>query len=215
MVNSDFVSDAELGSLVNTYVAELYDLLVAAYGQAYYASSYSFNTTSGTDSYPIQTIGGSGADFYQLLGIDVDLGGGILLTAEPFNFHNRNRYKQGVAIWTQGHPVGYRLHGSNIKFQPAPQGTYAVTIHYVPAPPVLAGADTFDGVAGWERYVVVCAAIALLQKEQSDPTVLLAEKASLTARINAMSRNRDAGEPDQVVDVRGRRWGRFGWGGLA
>lgn len=207
MVNSDFVSDVEVGGLVNTYVAELYDLLVAAYGHAYYASHYHFNTVSGTDTYPILTLAGAGGNFYQLLGIDIDLGGGQVLTCEPFAFHSRNRYKSGTVTWQQGQPIAYRIHGSNFVFVPTPSGVYTVTVHYIPAATVLSDdADEFDGINGWERYVVVSAAIAMLQKEQSDPSVLLAEKASLTQRINALSKNRDAGEPDQIVDVRGRRF---------
>lgn len=209
MVNSDFVSDDELGRLVNTYVAELYDLVVAAYGHAYYADSYTFTTASGTDKYGIETLSGDGANFYQLLGVDIDLGSDQVVTAEPFAFHHRNKYRQGTCVWTGGMPIAYRLHGSQIWFQPSPLGVYTVTIHYIPAAPLLVDdEDELDGVNGWERYVILCAAIAMLQKEQSDSSVLEREKMMLVARINAMSHNRDAGEPGQVIDVRGRRFGR-------
>ncbi len=57
-----------------------------------------------------------------------------------------------------------------------------------------------DGVQGWEEYVVVDAAIKCKEKEESDASVLAAQKAELRARIVAASKNRDASEPAKVVD---------------
>lgn len=210
MAGSAFVTDAEITSLINTYVAELYDLLVSAYGPAFYASSYTFSTIADQREYTLPVSPNTGSDFYQLLGVDVDLGDGDVLSATPFDFHSRNRYNNSTSYYTRGEPVYYRIHGSQIWLLPTPGAVYSVTIHYIPAAPTLAsgGTTTFDGVNGFERYVIVSAAIACLQKEESDPTILMAEKASLTRRIQTMSKNRDAAYPEQIVDVRGRRAGR-------
>lgn len=62
-------------------------------------------------------------------------------------------------------------------------------------------AATVDGVNGWEEYLVVDAAIKALQKEESDVSVLLAQKALLQRRIESAATNRDAAEPARVVDV--------------
>lgn len=211
MVGSAFVTDAEVTSLINTYVAELYDLLVQSYGPAFYADSYTFTTVANQREYALPT-NGDGADFYQLLGVDIDLGGGDVVSATPFDFHSRNRYSPATA-YVRGNPVHYRLHGSQVWLIPTPDAAYSVTMHFIPAAPTLSsgGVTSFDGVNGWERYIVASTAIALLQKEESDPSVYMAEKQSLTARITSLSKNRDAAYPDQIVDVRGRGRRRGGF----
>ncbi len=214
MVGSAFVSDAEITALLNTYIAELYDLLVSAYGPAFYASSYTFSTVAGQREYTLPVSPDTGADFYQLLGVDIDLGGGDVLSAVPFSFHDRNRY-EGAACYAPGEPIYYRLHGSKIWLIPVPSGVYSATVHYVPAAPTLSsgGTTSFDGINGWERLPVVNTAIAMLQKEESDPSILLAERQSLLSRIQSMSKHRDAGMPERIVNVRGRLRGgrRGGW----
>ena len=211
MVGSAFVTDAEVTSLINTYVAELYDLLVQSYGPAFYADSYTFVTVAQQREYGLPTGANEGADLYQLLGVDVDLGSGDIVSAKPFDFFSRNRYA-GSASYASGEPVYYRLHGSQIWLIPTPATALSVTIHYIPAAPTLSssGVSSFDGINGWERFVVVSAAIAMLQKEESDPSVYMAERQSLIARITALSKNRDAGMPDRIVDVRGRGRRRCG-----
>jgi hypothetical protein len=60
---------------------------------------------------------------------------------------------------------------------------------------------TFDGFSGWLDFVVVDAAIRALEKEESDPSALMAERARIEKRIEAMAENRDAGSPPTVADV--------------
>lgn len=78
-------------------------------------------------------------------------------------------------------------------------------------------ADRFDGIHGWEEYVVLDAAIRALTKEESDPSPLYAEKQEIVQRINEMADSRDKGSPKRLVDVTGG-WanmfdgaGRFYW----
>lgn len=213
MVGSAFVSDTEITSLLNTYIAEVYDLLVSAYGPAFYASSFTFNTVAAQREYNLPTGVTTGADFYQLLGIDVDLGGGDIISAVPFDFYSRNKFSND-ASYLRGQTIYYRLHGSRIWLIPAPDGVYPVTVHYVPAAPTLSagGVTSWDGINGFERLPIVSAAIAMLQKEESDPSILMAEKQSLLSRIQSMSKHRDAGMPERIVDVRGRPYRRTrGW----
>lgn len=214
MVGSTFVSDTEITSLLNTYIAEVYDLLVSAYGPAFYASSYTFSTVAGQREYTLPVSPDTGADFLYLLGIDVDLGGGDIISCQPFSFYDRNRY-EGMATYAPGEPIYYRLHGSKIWLIPTPATAMSVTVHYVPAAPTLSsgGTTSWDGINGWERLPVVNTAIAMLQKEESDPSILLAERQSLLSRIQSMSKHRDAGMPERIVDVRGRLRGgrRGGW----
>lgn len=212
--NSQFVTDIELTSYINESLCELYDLLVASYGQEYFRTSTTFSTTGGVVDYALPT------DFYKLISVDVDLGGPCVYSALAYMESERNLYNSFPG-WSYGSPIAYRLHGMNstfaygsIGFIPQPSGTYSITLNYVPAcTDLYRPDDTFDGVSGWEEYVVVDAAIKCLQKEESDVSVLFAQKQALIARIAAMAPSRDAQSPERARDVhidpgpyRSRRW---------
>ena len=64
MVNSKFVTDAELNTYINASYAELYDLLIASRGENYFVLSYNFTTSINQDTYALP------ADFYKLMGVD-------------------------------------------------------------------------------------------------------------------------------------------------
>ena len=76
---------------------------------------------------------------------------------------------------------------------------------------MLADSDILDGISGFDEYVIVDAAIKAMQKEESDVSVLMAQKEALKRRIEAAAANRDAGEPESVSDIRGLNGGN--WGG--
>jgi hypothetical protein len=198
MNGSLFISEAELGDYVNASAQELYDVLVGAF-QDYYLSLTSNTTlTSGQDTISLP------ADFYKLRGIDRLLDGGSeWQTVQPFSFAERND-RQGMVGLTsytyQDSGIRYRLQGASIKLTPTDDcaGTYRVW--YVPNMPALvADSDTFDGINGWEDYVVVDAAIKCLMKEESSTTGLERQKSALLKRIQDMSVQRDSGAPEVIV----------------
>lgn len=187
----------EEDDMINESVAELYDVLRCCYGQDYYVKTFAITTTAVTDTYALPT------DFLSLLGVDVAFGQNIILTARPFMWNERNRYKWYPG-WVYSQPVFYRLQAGSIKFIPAPQGGYAITLWYVPTPtPLVAPSDTFDGIAGWEEYVVLDVAIKALTKDGDLETAgaLLGQKAAMRARIEAAAGARDVGAPERVQDV--------------
>lgn len=192
METSDFVSDAELVDYVNASLAELYDLLVAAYGDDYFmADAFPISVTSGTSDYNLPT------DFYKLKGVDIQ-DGSDWLTVRPFNFNERNKVQSGIEC------LRYRLMGSKIKFSPVPTGSSSVQLWYVPVAPTLVDdADTFNDVNNFSEYVVVDTAIKMLQKEESDVSVLMAQKDRLKRRLEEMANNRDAGSPESITDIYG------------
>ena len=76
-------------------------------------------------------------------------------------------------------------------------------------PPIVAEPNTVaDGISGWLEYVVTDAAIKMLQKEESDTSVLQFQKAALIKRIEAAAENRDAGSPATIADV---QWTNGTW----
>lgn len=190
MTNSQFVSDAELNAYVNSSIAELHDLLLAAYDADYYLSSANIAIGGGVDSYALP------ADFYKLRGVDIR-NGSEWHSLRPFNFNERN-----VQIEAAVEHFRYRLAGSNIIFSPIPSGTQTVRLWYNPSAVKLsANGDTLNDINQWSEYVIVDAAIKCLNKEESDVSVLMATKADLRKRIENMAQSRDAGQPESISDI--------------
>ena len=200
MVHSQFVTDAELNSYINQSGFELYDLLIQKYGDDYFiASPYSFTTNGTSDSYQLP------GSFYKLLGVDLALSNSTdsYVTIKPFNFAERNRYAAPNFQSFYGITnLRYRIRGNKIWFTPIAEANQKLRIWYIPKMNTLdLDTDTVDGISGWTEYVIIDAAIKCLQKEESDVSVLLAQKAAITQRIEAAAENRDAGFPKTISDV--------------
>lgn len=63
-----------------------------------------------------------------------------------------------------------------------------------------------DGVAGWEEYIVIDAAIKCKDKEESDVSVLIARKNEKKKDIEGIAANRDPGSASRTVDVMNDIW---------
>lgn len=70
-----------------------------------------------------------------------------------------------------------------------------------------------DGIAGWEEYIVIDAAIKAQIKQENDYTPLGQQKADMKTRIEAMAEGRDIGQAQHVSDALGAtNFGPDGWG---
>jgi hypothetical protein len=195
MTNSNFVSDAELVDYINGSIAELHDLLIGS-DTDYYLLTDTFNTVSGTETYALP------AAFYKLRGVDVRSGSGEWASLRPFNFNERNASNDLSNYSISGSYFRYRVAGDNLMFNPPPQGIYNVKVWYTPVATKLSSdADVLKDVNQFSEYVIVDAAIKCLNKEEADVSVLLATKADLRKRIENMSANRDAGQPESISDI--------------
>jgi hypothetical protein len=204
-VTSGFVTDAEIANLANVAKRELDDLLVKAYGEDYYASSTTFSATANTATYSLSAL--TSGTFYKLIGLDMQD------TSSPtgwrdvkrFNFHDRNRpsVMSGMLTVSQANgDVRYRLMGGNLSLSPKPTSTINMQLWWIPSQTALSlTSDTFDDINGWSELIVVDAAIAIKDKEESDTGVLQADRARIVQRIEEMTKSRDAGEPQTVADV--------------
>ncbi len=230
-VGSNFVTLTEWNSYINMSLFELYDLLITAYGEEYFAAPFlSFTTTGSTQFYDLPNgTNYSGAPaFYKLLGVDLGLNNSSqpnngwvtvgkfnLIDRNAFYYPNTNSSQYGVFN------MRYRVFGSKIEFIPTPSASQYMRLIYIPRMTMLLQDTdiTTAGVSGWLDYVIVDAAIKALAKEESDTSVLMAQKAALMKRIEAASMNRDVGQPDKISDTRGALgWGNGGgngqsWGG--
>ena len=171
MENSTFLSPTEWNVLINASATELYDVLTTVY-EDYFQDSSTFTTSSGVSKYALPS------DFYKMLGLDQNTGASVPVTCTPFQFAERNRF------------IDYNSPGQTFE------------VFYVPACPLLvADSDTFDGVNGWEEYIVIDAALKALIKEESPVGDLGATKLAIKKRIEESAPNRDAGMGNRVTDV--------------
>jgi hypothetical protein len=196
-VNSGFVSDSELRGYINASLTELYDLLVAAYGDDYYTKTVPQSITStGAEYYALAS------DFYKLQGVDLQMDSVNWKTLKPYMFSERNRWG-GVGAWNDG-GCKYKLMGTNLYLKPVPPVGKVLQVWYVPICPSLAvDADEFDFINGWEEYVIVDVAIKMMVKEESPIGELAAQKQAMRARLDQMKIDRDIGQPMRIADVRG------------
>lgn len=201
MENSEFVTDSELNSYINSSIAELHDILIQSYGADYRVKSVEFTTTS-SDSYELSSII-TDNDFYKLNGVDAKLNGSIWTTLFPFNFNERNKHQTtGLYSYLGVTSLRYRVVGSKIYLSPTPDNATAMRVWYTPvATKLTIDADTLDDLNQYAEYVIVDAAIKMMQKEESDVSVLLAQKAGLKRRIEEVANNRDVGNGDSISDV--------------
>lgn len=212
MVNSQFVTDAELNGWINASYFELFDLLVAAYGDDYFVGQptdpYVLTTDGLAEVYPLPNgtstymtpLGAIAAAFYKLLAVDLQIGGDW----QPLHRFSLGDRHQGQNKLAYGRTVlRYRLQGNFIWFSPMPSASQKVRLIYVPRLlPLVADGDVIDGVSGWEEYIVVDCVLKAKTKEESDVSVEIQQRNALKMRIEGISVNRDAGEPITVSDVR-------------
>ena len=213
-----FITTANWYTFVNGSCQELHDKLIEAYGADYRVTlSSSITTTASASTYALPD------GFYKLLGVDLQVstaaGNNGWVNVPKFNFEDRNRYAMSVPSVGATTLLRYRLSGDNLWLTPQPPANLVLKVWYAPRfTPMTADGDTFDGVSGWEEYVINSAAMKALVKEESDISGLMALQAVQDRRLATIIENRDAGSPATVVDVYnqgsvqpGPGWG--GWGG--
>jgi hypothetical protein len=195
MADSNFISDSELDSYINVYGAELYDLLVSRF-EDYYTVKTTVTVLNGSDKVALPS------DFYKLRGVDVN-SGGTYTEVPRFNFQQRNAMNGGYRRLSPSAPfLAYRIIKNDLVFVPADNASYEYRLWYIPRYTKLsADTDVLDGVNGWDEYIVVCSAMAMLAKEESDVSYLMAEKKALIDRIEAMANNRDVDAPERITEI--------------
>lgn len=205
MLDSTFVEDSELNTYINNSLTELHDLLIAAYNEEYVMEEVQFTSTENQIDYdlPNGTNYDAAQKFYKLRGVDSKINNDSWQTVKRFNFNKRNAQETGV-LWNFGGGafLEYRLVGSKIRFSRVPDTNTTFRVWYYPKCVVLVNDDdTYDDINGFIEYVVLDAAIKMLQKEESDVAVLMQQKQDMKDRIKVMAQDRDANEPESVSDI--------------
>lgn len=203
-----FVTDAELNRLINRHIKQLYNKLIAARGDDYYAVSTVVSILGSTI-----TTSFFSPPFMQLLAVSVTDGTRVLWVPK-FNLKQwpELKYLENLASSDLTF-YRYRLMSQDIEIRPACKATnHSFTIHYLPAFVELVNdADTFDGINGWEDWACYGAAIDMLNKEESleQAAALQAQRSTLDQQIDQLAGNRDAGMPETVSDSI-MDWGMYG-----
>lgn len=213
-INSNFVTLSEWNKYISLSYKELYDILVQKYGDDYYVSlPYTYTTTGAIDPNYNASVYPLPSNFYKLLLVEVALN-----PSDPNSWVTLRQYERiQQNLWNFPNVytfygitnLRYRLTGTQLQIVPIPSGNQTLRIWYAPRPAILVyDTDTFDGISGYEEYVIIDAAIKALKKEESDCTELMAEKAAMIQRINSAAENRNVMEPQRVSDSRMRN---FSW----
>lgn len=186
---------------VNQGCAALYDLLIEARGRTYFRTSLEIPTLSETTFYAV-------AGLYRLLGVRVKGVAGF--TLEPFAQQDEPILR--APFTSASFPSHYELRPGGIEVLPYHRGGETLVVDYVPTCPDLADTNVslFDGINGWEEFVVAFAAKCMATKDQDWDLVreLRNDLAGLTDRISKLAPTRDAFRAERVKNVRGNR-GRF------
>lgn len=188
---SDFIDSDGWLDLINTSIRKLYNKLVEA-DQDFYTVARTITTDGTCAIYRLPT------DFYKLRGVDYTVNN-VTLPMKKFNFRERNDSQNRSSI------VRYRLIGNQLHFIPTPPAQI-ITLWIVPVFSGFNGSDLeeeFDGINGWEEYVVLDCAVQALVQEESDASQVMAERQILETQIEGMKTDRDHENAERVGDVTG------------
>lgn len=141
------------------------------------------------------------SDFFKLLGVDVQVNG-VWKGLDELDWSARNAYQTNTVgnTWFGNTTMVYSIEGPILRLYPDPgTTTLDVKIWYIPYATVLSqDTDTFDGINGWEHYVVCDTSIAMLSKEESDTRPLMSERQNIEEQIDILAGTRDEGKPWRV-----------------
>ncbi len=191
-----FVPDSATGidAFINEGVQRLHEKLVEAYDSKYLVSSSAF-TCSGAETVALP------ADFYKLLGVDLNVSG-VILTLESFAMGMRNVQRNALVTQPLADVTKYMLRGSNLVLSPAPASGVTGTIWYAPqATTLVLTSDSVSFPNGWERYVVLYTAIQMRMKQEDNVNDLRFELEKMERELQDIADRRDLARPAHAVDV--------------
>lgn len=192
--NSTLVSDSRLNDWINEANQRLHSMVVDALGQQYISSTSTFTTVADQSDYTLP------AGFYKLYGVDLNYNG-VTRTLLPYETLERNVYRESRLTGAPFVPR-YALIGTSLRLYPIPTAGLTGTILYAPEATVLSGdSDAVTYPNGWERFIVIDAAIQMVIKEESNPNDLRAERERIEQEIERTKEARDLAAPKRVVDT--------------
>ena len=201
MENSSFISDSELTTYINQSYADLYGILVTRY-EDYFTIETTSTVTSGNDTITLPT------DFFKLRGLDLALDNSLnnFTVVTRADWNNRNQRDSNNSRLLRGQfNVSYRIIKDEIKLTPSLNAAGTYRLYYIPIyTPLVNDTDTPEtsiSNQSWHEYIIVDAAIKMLEKEESNTKHLERQLMKLEERIERAAANRDVHQPETVSDT--------------
>lgn len=201
---SQFVTDAELASYVNSSLGEQYDLMVETF-QDYNRKMTLLTADTSSDGYAFLTLP---TDFLSFRRLERNFGSGWYCLAAFRSFQDM----PPVNLWSlYGPSVAYEIVASQILLEPFTNAAGSYRLHYIPTLATLALSDALPSFMqgnAWTEYAVVDSLIKVYSKEDmlENCAFLASQKDALRRRIMQAARHRDASGIDTLVDVRDGHW---------
>jgi hypothetical protein len=159
-------SDELLTRLINQSIQRFRERLCTDGVQHYLTNSTGLLAAGATSPYPFATIDLSAAApaIVRTYSVDIDVSG-YLKRLHHINFDERDRYSGSLIT---GEPMAWcHLQTELLAVMPAPSEQYSYTVWHLPKLADLADdADEFDGVAGWEDFIVWDVVSRLVVRDQ-------------------------------------------------
>jgi hypothetical protein len=204
--NSTFCTDAEVTDYINEAIAELHEMMVNEY-ELYYVSSTSFSLPTGhADGDNVKDLPNN---FWKALGCDF-ASGGVTRRIRRYMFQERNVYESPMLKQGYMADTFFIIQGDQIRFIPESPPGGTVTLWWIPEPQQFDPGSPSDQLYtvdkalanGFERFLVLDAAIKMLQKEESDTQILVAEREGVRHRLMLAAKDRTPGESRAIADVK-------------
>lgn len=216
MVNSEFVSDAELDDFNEASFQELYGIAVGDWEDVFVRS---FETSIGPGA-PVGAVVPSEldlpGDFKKLRGVRIKNDRFLC----PVSIREIERLdSQGGAIrrlkpryyWLYGNATAGLSRGFSVGLMPPPDTTYTIVVYYIPSLTLAelaadtSSSNTLAMLSDWDEYIVITSAMKCKDKEESDVSVLLTERGILLENIKKIWQPVDTSEAARVVQLNEKR----------
>lgn len=179
---------------------QAFRLMISAVSDYYKKKSATLTLAAADETIPIPD------DFVRLYGFDIQVQG-RWREVLPFQFSERNRYQDA---WNAAGPPTYfrERDASLIDIMPASDGTYSYRLWYLPTGEELSSSVDFDGIAGWEDWLIFDTALRISTRDadvNDNYQYLQGEMARVETRIKAEASKRTIPKAGRRLDTKGRR----------
>lgn len=161
--------DADLTRAINQSIQHFREK-VSAHGVRNYLVSTTGTITAGATSpysYTELDLSAKSPAIVRVFGLDITIQGRVI-PLEQIDFDSRNDFQDWGTVSLTREPLAYaNVSQAKLAIFPASNGTYPYTCWYLPVlADLVSGSDTFDGVVGWEEWVVWDVLLKILQRDE-------------------------------------------------
>lgn len=204
---SQFVTDSELAEYLNSSLAELDDLLVATF-EDYKVTTVQLTIASSVEGSNYLTLP---ADFLKSRRVERQ-GSATWIPLHRFQIAQQTWYATAGASFDRLSSLHYRIEGSKCWVIPWSNAAGIYRLWYVPRYLVLASGDAlpdYMNQQAWTEFAICDSGAKVMQKQDLDPSIFLAQKQAQRERVLTAAGNRDAGPPRHMIDTRGAQHHRL------